>query len=144
MEKHFLVEQPPISAKYRLLVDELSENETFGFTNDIDKIAYNRNILGSDFNQVLSIKLLLPEKGASTVFSIGRFIVVLEIGKDEKDGKMHFFDFNIDTDNLDISTQIKQQFSENIASAWFKNYYLLRSEFLEESDRFELFKPTLS
>jgi hypothetical protein len=38
MEKHFLIEQPPLSAKYKLLVDDMSEKRNFGVTTDIDKI----------------------------------------------------------------------------------------------------------
>lgn len=141
MEKNFIVPQPPVTEKYRLLVDDMSEKRNFGFTSDIDKIRYNKNILGDDFNMDLTIKNMFTDEGITSVFPIGCFITVLQLKKDETEGKMTFFDFDIDTDKAGLRDILKQQFSENIVNAWFDVYDLLRSDFSEEDDLFELFRP---
>ena len=143
MKKHFIVPQPPLTEKYRLLVDDMSEKRNFGFTTDIDKILYNKNILGDDFNMDLTIKNIFTDDGITSVFPIGCFITVLQLKKDEAEGKMTFFDFEVDIDKAELKNILKQQFSDNIVNAWLDVYDFLRDDFCDEDDRFELFRPDL-
>jgi hypothetical protein len=142
MEKYFLIQQPPITEKFRLLVEEMSENEKFGFTSDIDMIKYNINLLGSDFKKDLTIKNMFTDKGITTVFPIGSFITVLELKKDETEGKMTFFDFDIEISS--IKPILKATFSENIVNQFVNIHNLFESDFSEDDDLFVLFRPNLS
>jgi hypothetical protein len=138
MKKFFLIEQPPISEKYRMLVDKLTEVKNFGNTNDIDKIEYNLNIIGKDFSDRVDIHNLFTDKGITAVFPLGTYIVVLEMKKDKTKGKMSFFDFDNIADISKVRGLLEMEFSEYIISEWFRIYYLLESEFSEEEDLVEL------
>ena len=141
MKKHFVVLQPPLTEKYRLLVDEMSDKRNFGSTSDIDKIEYNKRILGDDFNIDLTIKNLFTDEGITSVFPLGCFITVLQLKKDGTEGKMTFFDFDIETDKEELKSILRQQFSENIVHLWFHVYDILQLEFSEKDDHYELFRP---
>ena len=138
MKKFFLIEQPPISEKYRMLVDKLSEVKNFGYTNNIEKIEYNLNIIGKDFSDRVDIHNLFTDKGITTVFPLGTYIVVLEMKKDKTKGKMSFFDFDNIEDISKVRGLLEMEFSEYIISEWFRIYYLLESGFSEEEDLVEL------
>lgn len=141
MEKHFIVPQPPISEKYRLLVDDMSDKRNFGFTYDINKIRYNKKIFGEEFNMDLAIKNMFTDEGITSVFPVGCFITVLQLKKDETEGKMTFFDFNIETEKTEIRSNLHGIFSQKIVNAWFHVYDILHSEFSKEDDIYELFRP---
>lgn len=141
MKKYFLVQQPPLSEKYRLLVDEISDNSCFGFTADLDKIKYNRELLGEEIDLELTVKTIISNNGTTAVFPLGCFITILEIRKDEKEGRMTFFDYDLGTGKEEISDLIKNQYSDKIAKEWFRIYNLLKINFTDEYDKFELIKP---
>jgi hypothetical protein len=138
MKKRFLIEQPPISNKYKLIVDKLTPNENFGYTNDIDKIEYNLDIIGKDFNERFDIHNLFSNKGTTCVIDVGRFIVILGKNKNKSKGKMSFFDFKKLGSISEIRSFLEMEFSERIIEEWFKVYYLLVSEFEESEDLVEL------
>jgi len=141
MKKQFLVLQPPLTDKYRLLVDDISDNETFGTATDIDKIRYNIRMLGDSFNMDLTIKNMFTKEGITGVFPLGRFITILQMKKDETEGRMTFFDF--DNDIPFIRPFISSIFSENVFKQWTEIHDLLQSEFSDEDDLFVLFRPDL-
>ena len=139
MKPYFLIEQPPLSEKFRLVVSELTETKNFGFTSNIDKIEYNLNILGTEFKDKFDLHNLFSEDGLTSVFQLGKFISVLERNKAKTKGKMTFFDFmNIGETSEGLKDLLKIQFSENIINEWFRIYYLMSSEFDESDDIFEL------
>ncbi|MDV7187950.1 hypothetical protein R3X25_11715 [Lutibacter sp. TH_r2] len=138
MKKKFLLEQPPITNKFRLIVDDISDNNNYGFTNDIDKIEYNLNIMGNEFKDKFDLHNLFSDKGMTSVFQLGRFITILERNKEKTEGRMTFFDFDVDADVSEIRSIIEQQFSENIIKEWFRVYYLISSDFSELDDLIEL------
>jgi len=141
MKPYFLIKQPPLSKKFRLLVSELSETENFGFTSNIDKIEYNLNILGTEFKDKFDLHNLFTKSGLTSVFQLGKFITVLERNKTKTEGRMTFFDFtNIGETSEGLKELLKLQFSESIINEWFRIYYLMSSEFSKSDDFFELVK----
>ncbi|MGE0079621.1 MAG: hypothetical protein AB7S48_17300 [Bacteroidales bacterium] len=141
MKKHYLVQQPPLTEKYTFLVDNISNNKNWGRTTDIDKIEYNRNLLGDDLNIDIKINLLFTEKGLTTVIPLGRFITIIQIREDENEGAMTFFDFDIEHPIEELKELISKTFSENITKEWIKVYETLKSEFKDEDDIVRLEKP---
>lgn len=142
MNKYFLIPQPPITEKCSLLVEEISDKKNWGFTSDINMIKYNISLLGTEFNKDLTIRNMFTDKGISTVFPIGCFITVLELKKDETEGKMTFFDFDVELSS--VKPLLKQEFSENIIDEWIKVYNSLGSDFSDDDDLFVLLRPDLS
>ena len=142
MKKHFLVSQPPLTEKYSFLVDDINQSRNWGVTTDIDKIEYNRNLLGDDFNIDIKIKLLFTKKGMTFVVPIGRFITIVKIREDEKEGSMTFFDFDIgySRDALELILE-EAGYSVSIINDWLKYYDLMSLEFSSEQDNVVLLKP---
>ena len=144
MERKFLVTQPPLSEKYRLLVDDITEKRNLGITTDVDKIEYNLNLLGESFKKDLEIQKLLTNKGLTTVIPIGCFVTVLQLNKDNNTGTMVFFDFDAGVDTERIKTLLKPIFSKSVINEFFKIQESMLSEFDEEDDLFDLILPNLS
>nr|WP_315154625.1 hypothetical protein [uncultured Flavobacterium sp.] len=142
MEKYYIINQPPLAEKYIFLVDDKSEKVNYGLTTDIDKINYNRKILGENFNIEIKVGLLMAESpGTTAVFQLGNFITVLELRKDQKAGKMAFFDCIIDMPRNELNDMLVKAYSQNIANEWFKHYDYLNANFSLENDIIELYKP---
>lgn len=93
MKKNYLIEQPPNSDYYNLLVQDKSENGMFGVTQDISQIDYNREIIGEWFDIEVAIKQLINEHGVTTAFQCGTYICVLQLKYDNSEGTMTFYDF---------------------------------------------------
>lgn len=141
MQKHFIVSQPPVTEKYRLLVDDMSQNRNFGYTNDLDKVRYNRNLINESFNQDISIKNLFSTGGVTAALALGRFITIVSINKEETQARMTMFDFNTDMSEDELRHTFSLTLSENVVDSCMKIHKELRSDFLEEDDIFELFLP---
>ena len=141
MKKYFLIPQPPISDKLTFLVDELTENRTFGVTNNLDKIEYNLKLMGEDFNQDIEIGLNFLEKGITEVIDLGRYIAVVGIKKDKTEGRIHFFDSNADFTREELIEQIELLFTENIAEKFINIYDIMVSESSQNFDNVELLVP---
>ena len=141
MKKYFLIPQPPITEKFTFLVDDISEKKNWGLTEDIDKIEYNRKLLGENFNVDLKVNLLMSEKDVTNIFTLGNFITVLEMREDQKEGRMTFFDCVMDMPKDELKYMIGEVFSKNIVEEWIKFYDLLNLDFSEENDIVDLFKP---
>lgn len=141
MKKYFLVPQPPATDKYTFLVDDISNKKNWGKTTDIDKIEFNRRLLGEEINIDINVKLLFTEQGSTTVFPLGRFITVLQISKDESKGAMTFLDFDTKATRNELREMIGKQFSDNIINEWLKVYDILVLEFKPEDDCVRIEKP---
>jgi len=143
MGKLFFIDQPPLTRRYRLLVDSTSKNKKYGLTTDIDKIRYNTNLLGLEFNLNLKLNLLSTDEGSTVVFPIGTFITVLQLRKDENEGIMSFFDFNIKINDSNFILELEKMYSKNIVDKWLSVYKTLHSDFSEDEDVVDLFIPEL-
>ena len=141
MKKYFLIPQPPITEKFTFLVDDISEKKNWGLTIDADKIAFNRKLLGENFNIDLKVNLLMTEKGIAKIFTLGNFITVLEMREDQKEARMTFFDCVMNMPKDELKYMIGEVFSKNIVEEWIKFYDLLNLDFLEENDLVELYRP---
>lgn len=130
MKKEYLVLQPPFAEKYTFLVDDMDKNSMCGVTTDIEKVSYNLRLLGTDFNLNREIQTALSDKGISFVYPIGRFVTIIKIRKDEKEGNMMFCDFEAGESIDSIRDMIKKSFSENIFNKWVE----LQDIMLEEKD----------
>lgn len=143
MKKQYLILQPPHTDKFTFLVDDISNKGNWGRTTDIDKIEYNRRLLGEEFNVDLKVKLLLTDKGGSGVFPIGRFLTVIQIRADENEGIMTFMDFDIPLKGDELRNALLNEFSLNITNQWLMIQELMLSEFRDEDDNVVLHKPVL-
>lgn len=141
MEKYYLISQPPFAEKFTFLVDDITDSKNWGMTTDLEKIKYNRKIFGEDIDVDIQIRQCLADEGTTTVFSFGRFIVIFQIRKDSKNGRMTFFDFETDLTREEIEMKLKPVYSENIVRAWFKSYDILVENFTSINDLAVLLKP---
>lgn len=143
MEKYYLIKQPPLVSKFTLLVDDINESGNLGITTDLEKIEYNRKIFGEDIDIDIQIRQCLTEDGTTVVFSFGRYIVVFQIRKDSKAGKIIFYDFQTDFTRKELEDILNSFYSENIVKAWFKSYDVLIENFTEQNDLAVLHKPEI-
>jgi len=142
MKKHFLISQPPLTEKYSFLVDDINQFGNWGVATDIDKIEYNRNLLGDDFNIDIKIKMLFTQKGMTFVVPIGRFITIVKIRADEKEGSMTFLDFDTGYSRGAMEVILEEAgYSVSIVNDWLKYYDFMLSEFSAEQDNVVLLKP---
>ncbi len=135
MKKDFyFIPQPPLSNKFNFLVDDLGDKLPWGRTADIAKIDYNRKLLGEDFNLDLKEKMKLAKEGMTMIFPVGRYITILKLRADEKEGSMTFMDYQIELPREEIKSMLLERFSENIANEWLKHYDKFQVNFDEEDD----------
>jgi len=142
MKKYYIVQQPPLAEKYTFLVDDVSEVVNYGLATDMDKINYNRKIMGESFNIDIKVGLLMAEsKGATFVFDLGRFVTVLELRADEKEGEMAFYDYDVNATREELNKILVERYSQNIANEWFRIQKELLEDFIPEDDVVRLHKP---
>ena len=118
MEKKYLIAQPPAAEKFTFLVDEITDSGNWGIAKDIDKINYNRRLFEEEINIDIEIKNAFSQKGVTFVFSFGRFIVITELRKDFKNGRMTFFDFQTSFSQSEIRKLLGDAYSDNVVEAW--------------------------
>lgn len=140
MKKYFLVEQPPISSKYRLLVDDINETETFAMTQDIDKVLYNRHVLGHDLNITLEMYTALSSDGMTVVLPVGRYVTIWQISKDEKTQSILFVDYDTGLSFREVSQRggIESPYSDNVYNEFGRIESLMKAGFKNEDDIIEL------
>ncbi|WP_430614427.1 hypothetical protein [Flavobacterium sp. JP2137] len=142
MPKRYLIIQPPLSDKYTFLVDYISENQSYGWATDIQKINYNRKILGDAFNIDVKISLLLSEaEGSTFVFGLGYFVAVLELQNDEQEGRMTFYHCLVDIVRSDLLELFSRRYSNSIAVKWLEVYDYIMQNLTPERDSVQLLKP---
>ena len=136
IKKHFIISQPPSSENFTLLVDLLSDNKNFGYTNDIDACLYNLDLISKlypEFFIELQTTNILSDNGTTSFIPLGRYICVSCIFKNEKPKEMYFFDIESD---VDISKQ--GVFSKNILAELERVRVIMLDKFSPEVDRFQL------
>ena len=142
MRKHFLVPQPPLSDKYRLLVDDINETETFAMTLYIDKVWYNRKIIGEDMSIMLETYTALSDKGTTVLQPIGRYITIWQISKDEKTQRIWFIDHESNLSFREVGRQIMgDYFSDYVYNEFEKIHSEMRRIFSNEMDIVQLVLP---
>ena len=145
MRKHFLIEQPPLVDKYRLLVDDINETETFAMTLDIDKVWYNRKVIGEDMSIMLEAYTALSDNGTTVLQPIGRYITIWQISKDEKTQRIWYIDHESEISFREVGKQIMGDFfSDNVYDEFEKIQTELRSLFSDDLDIVELVLPAAS
>lgn len=134
-----MIEQPPVSNKYRLLVDDINETETFAITLDTSKVWYNRKIIGEQLSIRIEIHTALSDKGTTIVIPIGRYITIWQISKNETTQRIWFFDH---ANRLPLKDTFGQKypnyFSDNVYSEYDKIQQAFKEEFTEDDDIVEL------
>lgn len=139
MKKDFyFIPQPPLTDKFNFLVDDLGDKLAWGRTADIAKINYNRNLLGDDFNEDLREKMKLAKEGMTLIFPIGRYITILQLRADEKQGAMTFMDYQIELSRDGVKSMLMERFSEYITNEWLKYYDKFQVNF-DEADNVALY-----
>lgn len=121
MNKFDWLEQPPNAHITTMLVDEEGKWGNWARTTDIEKINYNRALLGVDFELTIGIKTALtPAAGITAVVSIGQFITIIGISRDEQSGFMHFFDYKQSPPVETLRSMLVAEYSERIADAFLR------------------------
>lgn len=143
MKKYYLVPQPPIAEKFTFLVDDITDIGNWGITRDLEKIAYNRNLLDEEINEDIEIRQSLTDVGTSSVFNFGKFIIILELKKGSAEGCMTFFDFQTDFSRSELINILKSTYSDNIINGYLKCHDVLVEEFTVINDLAILHKPEL-
>jgi hypothetical protein len=98
------------------LVDDVNEENTFGFTDNPEKIEFNIKLISSIFDiEKFEKHLSNSKQGLTTLFPLGRYIVILIVSKDKKTMKQFFLDFRIEYQDIDkyfvmFSNNVKNQF----------------------------------
>jgi len=122
-----------IGDKLIILVDDVNNNYSFGFTDSVSKINYNLETL-NDYLQKEDYETLLAnsKEGLTTLFPLGRYISILRIKKDKSAMSMFLFDFRAEYSTIDQA--FKDVFSENIITQFKKIKYQMEELFDDESD----------
>ncbi|WP_339698003.1 hypothetical protein [uncultured Roseivirga sp.] len=130
MKKLFLIDQPPNSEYYNLIVQDASDNKMYGITQDIAHIDYNREVIGEWFDLDLAIKQLTSINGVTTAFQCGTYICALQLKHDNSQGTMSFYDLE-SFNNLELLETLK---SNNIYSDAMLNLIQSLVEYMSKSD----------
>jgi hypothetical protein len=83
--------------KIYLWIDKIAPTGLAAETSDIKKIYHNFDLigtLGEEIQQRINIKLLF-ENSVQAIFSLGRFICVVKLNKNDSEGIMLIFDFRV-------------------------------------------------
>jgi hypothetical protein len=114
-----------------LLIDDANDSFSFGFTDTKTKVLYNLKILENIIKSAnLDDQLEKSKKGLTTLFPLGRYIVILEISKDKSKMTMTFFDFRVEYSKVD--KMFKGLFSDNLI-AQFKNIKYQMEDYFNDS-----------
>lgn len=142
MEKYYIIRQPPLAEKYTFLVDQISIKSDYGLATDIQKIDYNRYILGETFNIEVNLSLLMTEEEGSTfVFDLGYFVVILEISKDQQQGQMSFYHALVSINRNELFKLFSQRYSTEIAAKWLEVYDFIHSDLMPDRNNVQIYKP---
>lgn len=113
-----------------MLIDDANENFSFGLTDSKEKVLYNLKILDEIIKSAnLDEQLKKSKNGMTTLFPLGRYIVVLEVSKDKSKMNMMFFDFRVEYSNID--KMFKGMYSDNLIGQ-FKNIKYQMEDYFEE------------
>ena len=115
------------------LVDTLTKDKSSGFTHSLEKIFFNIHNLGDDYEDSLNQELeVMNGDELNHIFSIGRYMCLLQIAKDKKSGSMFFLDLENDYDlALDVCSKFKSDTEESLQE--FVNLFMQEFERLRET-----------
>lgn len=115
------------------LVDTLTKDKESGFTNSIEKIFFNIHNLGDDYEVNLNRELeAMTGEELNHIFSIGRYMCLLQISRDKSKGSMFFLDLDNDYDlALDVCSKFKSDTAESLQE--FINLFMLEFTRLSET-----------
>ena len=122
------IDQPPKNEYFQLIVEDMSENEFYGWTRNIEHIDYNREIIGEWFDLDVAVKQLTSVIGNTTVFQCGLYICILKLKPDNSEGEMefHYFERIAKQNYLDMLKK-DHKYSDNVINDLIKNYDLISS-----------------
>ena len=115
------------------LVDEVNSNCSFGYTNKKSHIRYNLKILNElKFvdKKNYDTQLSNSKEGLTSVFPLGRYIVILKMKKDKSSMEMLFLDFRIGY--ADVDKSLNGTFSEKLITK-FKGIKYYMEEWFDET-----------
>tara|TARA_R110002050_G_C8626208_1_gene487943 strand:+ start:52 stop:501 length:450 start_codon:yes stop_codon:yes gene_type:complete len=138
METSEFKEKSATTGKYRLFVDKISDEKNFGTTTSYDKIMYNLKLLPEEAQFDIESKLPLFNIGTTIIRPMGRFITVISLKKDERNGSMTFYDFDVDAERMGLKQLLLQIHTQKIVTDFFQVSDFLLENFTQEDDLFEL------
>lgn len=146
MEMYSHIPQPPKSRKFHFLVDDINETKTLAQTFNLEKIEYNFRLIDQSFRQDFEIAHAFSSSGSKDVLDIGRYIVVVSLRKDKKEGTMTFFDSSTNFTRKEIEQQLRFLFkySDFIIDRFLTIYDLMSEGEVPFRDLAELIIPTES
>ena len=120
-----------------ILVDDKDENNSFGFTDSIEKVTYNMKtiepmLIKSNFYESFEKSTI----GIKTTLVLGRFITILEVKKDKSHMSMTLFDFRISYETIDKA--LKSLVSDSVLTQIKKIKYEYEEFYNDTLDVFEL------
>lgn len=119
------------------LADDINDSLSFGYTENIEKVKYNMALLKKVFTDTNHDDALAKSKnGLTTLFPLGRYIVILLINKEKTEMKMFFLDFRIEYSVADKG--FAGIFSNNIKLQFKKIKYYMEESFNEDFDNIAL------
>ena len=105
--------------KLILLVDDTTEDNSFGFTESVEKVTYNLKKINETFKyKDIDNRLENSETGLTTLLPVGRYIAIVELKKDKSKMRMTLIDLNTSYSSIDkgfdgvFSESIKLQFKK--------------------------------
>jgi|GEM_PF-5016395 len=140
-KRTYLIQQPPSIPKYRIIVDEMRSKRNYGQTYDLDKIAYNLKQFGQELIEEIKIQNLFTTTGVTFVFNLGRFISVLGMAKEENEGSMIFYDFDVNMSTAEIRELLILRYSEKIVEQFLGLQKQMIANFDINDDKFDLYVP---
>jgi len=122
-----------IGTQLIVLVDDVNDNQSFGFTDSIPKVSCTMKMLNKFLrNANLEERLANSKDGLTTLFPLGRYIVILKLKKDRSAMSMFLFDFRAEYSA--INKNFKGVFSENVITQFKSIKYQMEELYQEEDD----------
>ena len=127
-------------SKLVLLADELNFDQTFGVTKSILKIRRNLHVIGFDLNNEFEKELANANHELICIWQLGRYIAVINVKKDKKQGVMLFFEFIKDNHAFRqfAMQMLESLFCEKVSRAFAKHYEEMTCGFCPDDDIVEL------
>jgi hypothetical protein len=127
-------------SKLVLLADELNFDQTFGVTKSILKIRRNLHVIGFDLNNEFEKELANANHELICIWQLGRYISVINVKKDKKQGVMLFFEFikgNYAFRQFALQ-MLASLFCDKVSMAFERHYEEMSSGFSADDDIVEL------
>lgn len=120
--------------KIILLVDDVNNSHSYGFTKSLEKVTYNLDLLKDYLDKdELDRSLAKSKEGLTSLFPIGRYISILKIKNDKSIMMMYFFDFRKIAYQA-VDHVFKDTFSENVITQFKSIKYHMEEIFNDDMD----------